>query len=379
MSHPRTTLVIAAGGTGGHIYPALAIAEHLALTNPPPNLRVVALHSRRPVDHRVIAAARIRNAPIESHALPALPMAANPIRAAKALWACARSVAIAASLLRSWRREGPVAVLTTGGFVAPPVALAAARLRIPVTLVNLDAVPGSASRLVARLRPTVFTVAPVPGEPTWQPIPPIVRRAFLDAADADPADARRCFGLNPTVRTLLVTGGSQGAGSVNALMLHLLDHHPAWWQGWQVIHQTGEGAADAVRSAYERAGVPASVHDFMHDMPSAWRSADLAISRAGAGAVAEAWAMRVPTLFLPYPWHRDQHQRLNAQPLVDAGAAALVTDAIDPARTLTESRTQIEALFTNPDILRRLREQAAALPPATGASHVGDQLPDRFG
>src|SRR5690606_17293760 len=151
-----------------------------------------------------------------------------------------------------------------------------------------------------------------------------IRRAALASADA--AECRRRLGLDPDRRTLLVTGASQGAESLNRFMATFAERRPEALRDWQVIHLAGPRQIGDLRSAYERAGVPAAVFEFLDAMGEAWGAADLALSRAGASSVAEAVANRVPTIFAPYPWHKDQHQKRNAEPLIDAGGAWLVDD-----------------------------------------------------
>src|SRR5690606_34808033 len=146
-----------------------------------------------------------------------------------------------------------------------------------------------------------------------------------------PAQAREALGLAPDQPVLLVTAGSQGAATINRMMMALVKHPQgrAALADWQVYHLSGAREREAVERAYAEAGVAARVEPFCQRMGLAWRSAELAISRAGAGSVAEVLANAVPTIFMPYPYHKDQHQRLNALPLADAGGAVLVQDHID--------------------------------------------------
>ena len=136
------------------------------------------------------------------------------------------------------------------------------------------------------------------------------------------------------MKVLLLTGASQGARTLNRALPKIASERPEAFRGWQILHLCGDDTiVTELTAAWKDAGVPATVLGFLHDMGSAWGAADACVSRAGASSVAEVHANAVPTIFLPYPFHRDDHQRLNAQPLVDAGAAALVTDEIELERT----------------------------------------------
>jgi UDP-N-acetylglucosamine--N-acetylmuramyl-(pentapeptide) pyrophosphoryl-undecaprenol N-acetylglucosamine transferase len=234
------------------------------------------------------------------------------------------------SLIRTHRVS---AVVVTGGFVSVPVVIAAARAGSAVALVNLDAVPGKANRATARRCETIFTVYPHAPWPAGQHIGLPLRRSAVASGDA--ASARRRIGLDPDRPTLLVLGGSQGANSLNRMIRPLLCQVPNVARllgAWQVFHITGsgEGQVEALERAYTDAAVAARVVPFCDLMGDAWAAASLAISRAGAGSVAEARANAVPTVFLPYPHHRDQHQKHNAEPLERAGGAIVLEDRIDP-------------------------------------------------
>lgn len=335
MSARAPTIVFAAGGTGGHIYPALSIAQRLR--DERPDTQVAFLCSERPIDARVLGATDELWTPI-----PAKPFGVKPLTLARFVWHWGAALRAARAVLK-----GADALVVTGGFVSPPAARAARVERVPVVLLNLDAVPGKASRLVSR-RATCFTTLASDHTPEgWERLAPIVRKSLLE--ERNPGACRNELGLDPDTKTLFVTGGSQGARSLNESVIAFVQHHPKALEGWQALHQagTGDDIADRLREAYDRAGVRAIVTPFVNRMDLAWHGADLAISRAGAGSVAEARATRTPTIFLPYPFHADDHQMLNARHLTDAGAALVITDRVDPSETLTDFAPVLHKLLTD--------------------------------
>jgi UDP-N-acetylglucosamine--N-acetylmuramyl-(pentapeptide) pyrophosphoryl-undecaprenol N-acetylglucosamine transferase len=349
MSHaPPFTVVLAGGGSGGHLYPALAIAERLVEIAP--QTRTIFVCSERAIDRRILSGAGVDFFPI-----PARPWSWRPRLLKAWFFAHVRSRRILEQLMR---RESVAAVVALGGFAAAPAVSAARTLGIPVTLVNLDARPGKANRWMARRCHRVLTATAVSGAAgfggTVTGMP--VRRAAIRRAS--PEECRRALGLHPARPTLLVMGGSQGAQSINGLMEALLAADPCELDGWQVLHLCGAGAEPALREAYRRSGVSAVVEPFLEEMGGAWGAADLAISRAGASSVAEAALNAVPTVFLPYPFHRDQHQRLNAEPMVAAGAAVMAEDVVDPAPNLARLRPLLAELLGSPE--RRAAMRAAA-------------------
>ena len=261
-----------------------------------------------------------------------------------------------------------------GGFVTAPAA-AAKSLDIPTLLVNLDAVPGKANRLAAHTATRIVSAAQSSSVPaSWQSIPPIVRKAALPHTDAQ--TARTKLGLQPQHHTLLVTGGSQGATGINNMMIRLAPEiatlnerlNAAGRNPWQIIHLAGPKHAETVRAAYAQHNINAAVHELLTDMASAWAAASLALSRAGASSVAEAWASRTPALLLPYPHHKDNHQALNAAPLTKAGAAILRTDHDDTTRNATDAGRVLLSLLQQPNQdLEAMQNAAQGLPTADGA------------
>ncbi|MFM9995338.1 MAG: UDP-N-acetylglucosamine--N-acetylmuramyl-(pentapeptide) pyrophosphoryl-undecaprenol N-acetylglucosamine transferase [Phycisphaerales bacterium] len=357
--------LFAGGGTGGHIFPGLAIAEQLAELDR--SSRCVFLCSDRPLDSEIL-----RREGVPFAVIPAKPLSLRPAALARFVWSWGGAVRAARAAIRDARRGGAsVVVIAMGGFVSAPAVRAASAERVPVTLVNLDALPGMANRWIARRADRVFTSASVTGR-DWTAVPPIVRRAARTAMT--PGECRRSFGLQPDWPTLLVTGASQGAASINGLLHFLVSNHPEAFRGWQVIHQTGPGGEDVMDAAYERARVPAAVHAFIDAMGPAWGSAELAVSRSGAGSVAEAWANAIPTVFMPYPYHRDEHQRVNARPLEEAGAAVVARDLIEPAANAGAAGAAILRLMGDAARRAAMRAAFASLDPADGAERIARAL-----
>lgn len=310
------TIVFAGGGSGGHLAPGIAVAEALTAAGPAAQARF--LCSQRPIDAEILGRAGVEFTPLP----------ARPGRSPRSVLAFFGAVRRARAHLRDWDAR---AVLSLGGFVSLPVAVAAWRLGIPILLLNLDAVAGRANRVVARLATRVLSAVPprnlrvAEGGIVGMP----VRRAAR--ADGDAPACRRRLGLDPDRPTLLVTGASQGSASFNDAVPAIIASSPQLFRSWQVLHLAGAGdeaRIRAIESRYRAAGVAASVIPFLHEMGDAWGAATLAITRGGASSVAEASANAVPSIFVPFPHHHDQHQRSNAMPLVERGAARLARDPV---------------------------------------------------
>ncbi|MCW5766729.1 MAG: UDP-N-acetylglucosamine--N-acetylmuramyl-(pentapeptide) pyrophosphoryl-undecaprenol N-acetylglucosamine transferase [Phycisphaeraceae bacterium] len=364
--------IFAGGGTGGHLYPGLAIAQELRALAASSGRAIDCLFvcSDRPIDERILADAGERFRPIAAR-----PVGLRPATLVRFLRAWGRAVADCRAIVRESRARagsGRVVMVAMGGFVAAPAAMAARRERLPLTMINLDAVPGKANRWIARRAGRVISTYPVAGRPDWTIIPPIVRRDALTSDSRQ--DCRRAEGLDPDRPTLMVTGGSQGALTVNQTVAAVA--RSGALAGWQVLHQCGAadagsgGSRDELIATYRDAGVPAVVAEFTRNMGRWWGAADLAVSRAGANSVAEAWANRVPAVFMPYPFHRDQHQRLNAIVLEQAGAAVIATDAVDPAANAAGAAQIIARLLRDPGALAAMRSALDRLGPADGAARA---------
>lgn len=373
MTAPHT-FIFAGGGTGGHLFPALAIAAALRDRLGEENTRALFVCSDRPLDAQILSAEGAEHIPLHAR-----PFSLRPRALARFMRHWGQSVRESRLLIRRLRKESPDApihLVAMGGFVAPPVVQAARVERLPIALVNLDAVPGKANRWVAKRASLVVTAARVEERAsfaaTWTNIGPIVRPQALARGTRE--DCRIRLGLDPTLPTLLICGGSQGAKTINQFILELARAQPGALAGWQLLHQTGAEEADTVSAVYEDLALPAVVAPFVTEMGDWWGAADLAVARSGAGAVAEAWANRVPCLFLPYPFHRDQHQRHNAAALAEAGGAIIETDRIDPAANLQHAGAQLTALLADAPRRDTMRRTLAALGPAEGAARAAELL-----
>ena len=343
MGSVGSTVLFAGGGTGGTVGPGVAIAERLLERRPELNIRF--LCSDRPVDRRLLDP--------DGWVSTTTPARSPSIRPRAAL-----------AFLQGWlgtRRvtgrmlgelSGRSRVIALGGFVAPPVVAEAVRRRCPVDLVNLDAVAGRANRWVGRRATRVFTAVPTDLPHDGSPVGVPLRRAAM--ASEGPGEARHALGLDPDRRTLLVTGASQGARSLDRFLLDDIGRADAVWNGWQVLH-LASGEVDAIEAAYQDAGIPAVVRPFLDHMGLAWAAADLAISRGGASSVAEIAASRTPAIIIPYPWHADRHQARNAASLEACGAVEIRDDPVLGGEAAEGLVKTLHAWLADPEEIERRR------------------------
>jgi UDP-N-acetylglucosamine--N-acetylmuramyl-(pentapeptide) pyrophosphoryl-undecaprenol N-acetylglucosamine transferase len=363
--HHRNAILFAGGGTGGHIFPSLAVAEQIEAIagDAAPPMHFVC--SQRPLDADLLTK--------HGRSFTALPIEGLPSSPAKLLrffMQFRRSMKLVRKLVIEQHYSTIVAM---GGFVSGPAIYAGGGARARTILVNLDAVAGKANRRLAPRSQIVCSVHDVPelGEGV-EPIGYPLRQAAL--ATQSKQAARQALGLRPDVRTLLITGASQGAESINLAMIELA--HRGKLAGWQVLHLAGAGNEAAVRDAYEQAGVCGVVLPFLDQMGQAWSAADLAISRAGAGSAAEVLANAVPTIFLPYPYHEDEHQRINVDPMGRAGAAAVLHDDIDPVANADQLELLLVDLHAHPQRLADMRSCFADMQTPNGAEQLARMLLD---
>lgn len=361
-------VVFAGGGTGGHIQPNLAIAEQLALLATG-NVRGTFVTSERPIDANVLADELIEGLEFEQLVSPAKPIAMRPMALARFILNWGGSVRAGRRAIRGLKEAcDSVVVVSTGGFVSPGVAMAARAEGVPSVLVNLDAVPGKANRLMQRWATRQLTSAPTT-DARLERIAPIVRSSMIDSPSKE--ESRAKFNLKESRHTLLVTGGSQGARSVNDFVVRALHELKDEQElaSWQVIHQCGKGAEESLAESYDALGVRAWVGAYIERMDLAFAASDAAVTRGGAGTIADLWATRTPALVLPYPYHVDEHQKVNAKELADAGGVSVGTDRIEPGANVRENLEKLRKLL-DPISRREMSVAIEGLGSADGARSV---------
>lgn len=363
--------VFAGGGTGGHIYPALAIAERLTQLDPDAQFKFIV--SQRPLDGQILQDESMSGRRIDCIRIDAKPFASNPGGLLTFFRSWNPAISKASEFLELCKAQGDTRVIALGGFVAAPVAKAAEHFHLPIYLVNLDAIPGKSNRWVAARAKRIFSTYEVPRRSGWELVGPIIRKRAV--APGTQEACRERLGLSPKGRTIFVTGASQGARTVNeGVLLYVQKNADALRDGgWQFVHQTGEDDEAMVRFGYSQADIPAIVAAYTKEIGYFWGAADLAIARAGAGTVSEARANKVPTLFMPYPHHKDDHQTHNTKALVDAGAARVIEDRNNAGQNALALSSELETLL-EATTLAKMRAAFDTLGPCNGAAAIAAAL-----
>jgi UDP-N-acetylglucosamine--N-acetylmuramyl-(pentapeptide) pyrophosphoryl-undecaprenol N-acetylglucosamine transferase len=332
--------VMAGGGTGGHIFPALAVAKILRSHGH----EVLFVGTREGLESRLVPEAGYRMEYLKAGGLNRVGLK-RQLQTALQLPA---SSGIATGILTSWR---PDAVFSTGGYVAGPVVIAAMLRRLPLVVMEPNAMPGFTNRKVAPF----VTRALVGFEETRRWFPPgrtevtglPIRAEFFQIT-------RKRDG----VFTLLITGGSRGARSLNRAARESWPLFRASRTPIRILHQTGINEYETLRKEFGSSGVEGEVVPFLGDMAAAFASADLVLARSGAGSVGEIAAAGMPSILVPLPFAADDHQRKNAEALVQASAAKMVLDReLDGKRLFDE----VEALRSHPEQLAEMSDRVRDL------------------
>ncbi len=346
--------LMAGGGTGGHVIPALAVARELRRRGHEP----LFVGTPTGLEATLVPTAGF---PIEWIAIGGLKRvgAAQTLRT---LWQLPRSTLRLAREMGRWR---PAAVFSMGGYAAGPVMLAAWMRRIPMVLMEPNAVPGMTNRWMGRLAARALLTF----EEAARYFP--CGKTELTSLPVRP----EFFAIRPKPRervlTVLITGGSRGSHTLNQ----------AARQSWplfrkaafpiRLIHQTGREAHAELQKEFAETGLEGEVVPFIDDMPAAFAAADLIVCRSGAGAVAEVAAAGKPAILVPFPFASDDHQRRNAEVLANAGAARLVLDReFDGSRFFDEVRV----LASGAGALERMGAAARRFAHPLAAAHAADLL-----
>jgi UDP-N-acetylglucosamine--N-acetylmuramyl-(pentapeptide) pyrophosphoryl-undecaprenol N-acetylglucosamine transferase len=346
------SVLIAGGGTGGHLYPGIAVARELLARQPDATVTFVGTA-----------------AGIEARVIPREGFPLELIRSAglkgKSIGALARGVALlplgALDAARVIGRTRPSVVLGVGGYSSGPVVMLAAVRGIPTLLMEQNAIPGVTNRSLARF----VRAAAVTYEQT---IPFFGAKAFVAGNPVRPEffETQGAYDVHsqpPGAARILVFGGSQGAHAINMAMVEAAARLAAAAPRLAITHQTGERDVEIVRDGYRRAGAEARVEPFLFAMDREMKSADLVVCRAGATTLAELTAAGRPSILIPLPTATDDHQRRNAEALVAQGAARMIEQ-----RELTGDRLAAEIVGLAADVSARVemsgRARAMARPDA---------------
>lgn len=370
MQGPRkgddvVNVVLAGGGTAGHTSPLIATAEVLRERG----LTCSAIGTARGLETRVIPAAGLELDLIAPVPLPRTPN----LDLVKVPWRLAGSVREARAILKARRAD---VLVGFGGYVSMPAYLAARALRIPVVIHEQNAVPGLANKVASRFAVTTAVSFPDTPLPRAQFLGLPVRAAIADLARESHdgratrrAAARESLGLDPDRRTLLVSGGSQGARSINTALLAARDDLLA--RGWQILHVWGpKNFVDHTSVVIAESGARYVPVAFVDRMEDAYAAADLMVGRSGAGTVVETAVIGLPAIFVPLP-HGNGEQARNADSLVAAHGAVLVPDAeLDGPRLARE----VSAILSDSDVLSRMSAAGPALMPADAAHALADAV-----
>lgn len=330
--------ILAGGGTGGHVFPALAIAQQLQRQYA---AEVLFIGTSRGIENRLVPDAGFALRLVEVGALKNVGLATR----LKTLLDLPRAVWSAGRTLSEFR---PDVVIGVGGYASGPAMLAAVLRRIPTLVFEPNVVPGFANRIVAPF----VSAAAVHFEETAK---------YFRHCEVTGVPVREAFfqiSREPASSTLLVFGGSQGARAINQAVIQaapkLLERPP----GLRIIHQTGEAGYDDAQSAYANLGSSIEVHRFIEDMPALFAQASLLLCRSGASTVAEVTAAGKPAIFVPFPRAADDHQKRNAEALQRAGAAVILEESRLAPGTLVET---VASLFADQPRLKVMAEAARSL------------------
>lgn len=366
-------IVLAGGGSGGHLYPGLAVAQALAQTQP--QGRVLFLCTERQIDRDILDGTGW-----SYQSQPVKPLPSRPWQV-WSFWQSWRASIRQAQQL--FEKDRPAAVLGLGGFASGPAMKVAAGMGIPTGMLNPDAVPGKANRYLARFSDQIF----VQWEESCRFFGKYSEKCVVlgcpirsSITTANRSESFSQLELDLAKKTLAIMGGSQGGYNVNMAITECLASNSDLQAllttsgSWQILHLTGKTDEQQVRQKYQQAGIAARVMAFTPRMDMVLATADLVIGRAGASTLAELTATGKPSILLPYPYHRDQHQWRNAEVLAHVGAARIVRDYCNPIKTALDLAETLRPLLSNEGQLREMALAAGNLGKVAAAQEIAQKL-----
>lgn len=350
---------MAGGGTGGHLFPALALAEEFK--RKVPGAEITFMGGRGGIEERIVPACGY---PLVVFDVEGIKRSTG-LKRARALFKAARSTIRAMRLLRSIRPDG---VIGSGSYSSAPVVMAARILGIKTAILEQNALPGLTNRLLGKVVDRVYIAFGQakgffpPGRTILAGNP--VRREIINGAEAPSKGKDKRF-------SILVFGGSQGAKAINAAFLDATEYLTDIWPSLRVVHQAGEEGYKDVQEAYRRKNLKVELHRFIDDMASAYRTSDLVVCRAGATSIAEITALGIAPILIPYPFAADDHQTVNARCLEEAGAAVMIRQDRLTGSTLAEA---IRRLYEDAAGLKQMREKVKTF----GRPGAGETIANNF-
>ena len=349
-------IVIAGGGTGGHLFPGIAIAEEIMARGN--NHKVVFIGTKKGIEHRMLGQLgyelqEIEIEGVKGRGLKALINAAYQIP--HSMWQSRQIL----------KRFCPDVVIGVGGYASGPAVVAAAMMRIPTAIAEQNAIPGITNRILSKFANLIFVTYAQTKE--WFPPSKVivsgnpVRKVF--------AGGRVHAKEEKQYRQLLIFGGSQGAAAINKNTIAMLPQLRKMKDKLRVLHQTGDREFQIVKQAYEQQGLVAQVTPFIVNMADAYKEADLIICRAGATSIAEITAAGKAAILIPFPFAANDHQTKNAEVLDCAGASVIIKEHELTGESLFGV---IEGLLSNKKKLRLMEEASAKLGNIKAAAKIVD-------
>ncbi len=349
-------VIIAGGGTGGHLFPGIAIAEEFLRRDQASS--VLFIGTKKGLEQRVLG-----NMGFNLHTLDVEGIKGRGItKALGALLKIPRSLIESYRLIRAFC---PDIVIGVGGYASGPAVMAAYFMGIKTAIAEQNALPGITNKILGKFVDRIFVTFPETRK--WFPEKKIV-------ASGNPVRAAFLTGICEAEKragkfTLLIFGGSQGARGINTAVLDSLPYLTKIKDKLKIIHQTGSADVDSLSAHYRSHGMDADVLPFIMDMASAFRSADLIICRAGATSIAEITASGKAAILIPFPHAANDHQTKNAEALIKAGAAVTIRERDISGKILAES---IEKFYRNPDLIREIEARSASLGNVRAAADIVD-------
>ena len=361
-------IIVSGGGTGGHIYPALTLIR--TLQQKVDKLEVLYVGTHAGLEADIIPKEGIPFATVDLQGFKRSLSPENLLRAARAIKGVGKAMGIV-------RKFQPDVVVGTGGYVCGPVLMAASLLGIPSLIQEQNVIPGITNKILSKFVNKIATGyqeanGAFPANKVVFTGNPIRQEVMAHRQEAD----YEAFGLRPDTTTILVSGGSRGARTINRAMVEVLKHY-AGRKDVQILHATGKGEYEDIINRISAAGLDLQQADnikvkpYLYNMPQAMAIADLAIFRAGATGLAELTAKGIPAILVPYPYAAENHQEHNARAVEKAGAARVILNKDLTAQGLIQA---IDELIGKPEKLQAMAKASAKLGRPEAADTISELI-----